>query len=85
MVINNLAYNDFDGRCSSSRRFPLVRLVKEKLKEGRRLQRSWIWLISTKFFFNVFQGEPCTTTEIFMDIHDKNQMSAIQDILSWFN
>merc|ERR1712032_330666 len=34
VAINNLAYDDFDGRCNSSRRFPLVRLVKEKLRQG---------------------------------------------------
>ena len=31
---------------------------------------------------NVFQGEPCTTTVIFMDIHNNNQISTIQDLLS---
>jgi len=35
LAINNLAYDDFAGRCNSSNRFPLVRLVKEKLETGR--------------------------------------------------
>ena len=35
LAINNLAYDDFAGRCNSSSRFPLVRLVKEKLGTGR--------------------------------------------------
>jgi len=34
LAINNLAYDDFAGRCNSSNRFPLVRLVKEKLRTG---------------------------------------------------
>ena len=33
VAINNLAYDDFDGRCNFSRRFPLVRLVKETLRK----------------------------------------------------
>ena len=34
VAINNLAYDDFDGRCNLSRRFPLVSVVKEKLRKG---------------------------------------------------
>ena len=35
VAINNLAYDDFKGRCNFSRRFPLVRLVKEKLRKAK--------------------------------------------------
>jgi len=35
VAINNLAYDDFDGRCNSSNRFPIVRLVKEKMKNAQ--------------------------------------------------
>ena len=34
VAINNLAYDDFDGRCNLSRRFPLVSVVKENLRKG---------------------------------------------------
>ena len=34
VAINILAYDDFAGRCNSSNRFPMLRLVKQNLERG---------------------------------------------------
>ena len=40
VAINNLAYDDFDGRCNLSNRFPIVRLVNEKMKNAEGCKES---------------------------------------------
>ena len=32
LAINNLAYDDFDGRCNSGNKYPLLKIVEEKLR-----------------------------------------------------
>ena len=34
VALNNLAWDDFLGRCNSSNTFPLLRLMRKKLKNG---------------------------------------------------
>jgi len=40
VAVNNLAYDDFDGRCNLPNRFPIVRLVKKKMKNAEGCKES---------------------------------------------